>query len=89
MYSVLDVIFLDTILLVDTNSDIFDALALGGDIGHKFLGVVYTIFGLVTRLARAITWPVPPPVARGHHGLLNTATCPIRGLRDPSTITME
>ena len=44
---------------------------------------------LVPRLARAVTWPVPAPVARGHHGPLNTSTCPIRGIRDPARMTME
>ena len=33
--------------------------------------------------------PVPAPVARGCHGPLNNATCPIRGLQDPVTMTME
>ena len=89
VYSVLDVIFRNTNVVVDTNSDVFDALALGGNLGHKFLGGVYIIFGLVPRLSRAVIWTVPAPVARGHHGPLNTATCPIRGLSDPSTMTME
>ena len=44
---------------------------------------------LVPRLARAVTWPVPAPVAQGHHGLLHTTTCPIRGLRDAAMMKME
>ena len=44
---------------------------------------------LVPRLARAVTWPVPAPVARGHHGPSNTATCPIRWLRYPEMMAME
>ena len=32
---------------------------------------------VVPRLAHAVTWPVPAPVARGHHGPLNTATFPV------------
>ena len=44
---------------------------------------------LVPRLARAVTWLVPAPVARGHHGPLNTATCPIRVLRNPAMMKME
>ena len=32
---------------------------------------------------------VPAPVARGCHGPLNNATCPIRGLRNPATMKME
>ena len=44
---------------------------------------------MVPHLARAVTWPVPAPVARGHQGPLNTATCFIRGLRYPATMTVE
>ena len=33
--------------------------------------------------------PVPALVAQGCHGPLNHATCPIRGLRDPATMTVE
>ena len=50
---------------------------------------IETFCTLVPRLALAVTWPVPAPVAQGHHGPLNTATCPIRGLRDPEMMTME
>ena len=32
---------------------------------------------LVPRLARAVTWSVPTPVARGHQGPSNTANCPV------------
>ena len=46
-------------------------------------------FYLVPRLARAVTWPMPAPVAQGRHGPSNTSTCPIRGLRDPEMMAME
>ena len=32
---------------------------------------------LVPRLERAVTWPLPAPVAWGHHGPSKTATCPV------------
>ena len=44
---------------------------------------------MVPRLARAVTWPVPAPVAQGHHRPSNTATCPSRGLYDPEMMAME
>ena len=39
----------------------------------QFLSGAYTL----QILSRAVTWTVPAPVARGHHGPLNTANCPI------------
>ena len=42
-----------------------------------FLILIPIEITMVPRLARAVTWPVPAPVARGHHGPWNTATCPV------------
>ena len=42
-----------------------------------FLSIVYMQECLVPHLACAVTWPLPAPMAQGHHGPLNTATCPI------------
>ena len=42
-----------------------------------FLSPPNSIPYMVLRLARAVTWPVPAPVARGQHGPSNTATCPV------------
>ena len=44
---------------------------------NKYLLPLITHTTLVPRLARVVTWPVPAPVAWGHHGPSNTATCPV------------
>ena len=54
----------------------------------NFTNNIQSLQHLVLRLARAVTWTMPAPVARGHHELLNTATCPIRGLYNPAMMTM-
>ena len=80
--------YLDCTMILRINI-LTTATLWGKYIECKLLSQVHKFLNLVPYLARTLTWPVPAPVARGHHRPLSTATCPIRGLCDPAMMNLE